>query len=75
MPTFLALILSGFRKQSVLFVRTPAQIPDIVYGIFRRVVCYVVNMLLVWAFDSHQEIICHEAINKHLPSIRHNLLP
>lgn len=74
MPTLLALVLSGFRKQSILFVCTVAQIPNIVDGIFRRAVGYVVNMLLVWPSNSHQEMIRYKVVDKHLPFIWYNLL-
>lgn len=75
MPTLLALVLSGFRKQSIFLVRTVAQIPNIVDGVFRRAVCYVVDILLVWASNRNQEMIGYKAINEHLVLIRYNLLP
>ena len=74
MSTFLTLVLSCFRKQSVLFVRTVAKIPDIVDGVFRRVMCYVVNMLLVWPSNRYQEMIRDKVVDKHLPFIRYKLL-
>lgn len=75
MPATLALVLSGFRKQSILFVRTVAKVSDIVYGVFSRVMSYMVNMLLVWASNRHQEMICYKAVYEHFPTVRHNLLP
>ena len=75
MPTLLSPVLKCFRKQPILLVRAVSEIPDIVYGIFRRTVSYMVNMLLIWSSDRHKEMIRYKAVNKYLPFIRHNLLP